>query len=300
MAWLFLLAFFCAIIHTRAVILLALTGITLLTVRALKIPEQLEYSRSQLLSILFVALLLPFAENITTYYSRPTIGIALLLLLPFALQNYTRQSAGVFIFIAGLWVTELISSLLPNNISLLDAQFINISLFIPLTILGGLGAAGTMKRIPANLTPAFLAVFILITCYNSPWLVSSIPDPCCAYYTPDDEKAFQWIKNNTNAEDLFIISTINANQHHGTDAGIWIYPLTDRNTNKRLFNTNWSALEGFPNSCNTGTDNIFIYSGGKPSSFSTIGLSQLRWVEKVFESGKTTIYKVLKCPQTTN
>lgn len=283
------------VVHTRVFILVLLAGTAIIAANVLNLPPKNTFTRSLIYSLLFLISMMPLLENLETFYNNVVVGAILFALVPFAFMNYPKQITAIFIFTTGLWGIKLLSDIPVNSITLLDEQFINLALFIPLSLLGGLGFAGTAKQFSQTYTPFLAIILAFFICYNSSWLVSLIPDPCCNYYTLDDERAFQWIQGNTKAEDLFIISTINDNQQHGTDAGIWIYSLTGRNTNKRLFNTNWSLQEGFPNSCNSGTDDIFIYTGGKPFSFSTIGLSQLVWMEKVFESGKTIIYKVVKC-----
>lgn len=283
------------IIHTRIIVLIALAGMTIFIIKALKFPAQFELSRTILYSLLFIITLVPFSKNILTYFNRPVLGIILILLLPFAIRNYSKQSSGLIIFIAGLWGIELFLSFISDEASLLDTQFINMSLFIPFSILGGMGITGGIKQIPTLLKPFYLFAIIFIICYNSPWQSTLIPDPCCTFYTEDDEIAFQWIQANTKEEDLFIISTTNDKQQHGTDAGVWIHALTQRNSNKRVFNTGWNFNEGFPNSCNSGTKDIFIYSGGKSYSFSPNKLEEVIWVTRIFQNGRVSIFKVMKC-----
>ena len=283
------------IIHTRIIVLIALAGITIFIIRALKFPAQFELSRTILYSLLFIITLVPLSENIQTYFNRPVLGVILILLLPFAFRNYSKQSSGLIIFIAGLWSIELFLSFISDEAALLDTQFINMSLFIPFSILGGMGITGGIKQIPTLLKPFYLFAIIFIICYNSPWQATLIPDPCCTFYTEDDEIAFQWIQANTKEEDLFIISTINDKQQHGTDAGVWIHTLTGRSTNKRVFNTDWNINEWFPNSCNSGTKDIFIYSGGKSYSFSPGKLEDVIWVERIFQNGRINIFQVLQC-----
>lgn len=116
-------------------------------------------------------------------------------------------------------------------------------------------------------------------------------------YIQDDKIAFNWIQQNTSDEDLFIISVIENIQKHGTNMEpmrvFWIYPLTNRHTNKVIFNTTWK--EGIINNCNSEKSDIYIYTGGHQYSFSKEILSKINWIKSVFEQGEIKIFKVIKC-----
>lgn len=282
-----------AIIHTRMVGLLFLLWLTAFTTRLLKIPGKFNFQRSVIYSLLFLISLLPLSQNALVYFNQPILGIVLALFLPMAFTGYPKETSGLFIFTAGIWGTEWLRSFAPNSISALDTQFINMCLFIPFSIQGGLSAAGGMEFVSPKHQRIIPFIILFATFYNSPWQTTLIPDPCCNYYTQDDEVAFQWIRDNTSKKDLFIISVIESGQKHGTDAGIWIYALTGRNTNKIAPNIKWK--EGIISSCNSGELDIYVYSGGNQHSFSPDLLSNLNWMEPVFECGKNKIFKVSKC-----
>ncbi|MFN8435833.1 MAG: hypothetical protein U0V18_17555 [Anaerolineales bacterium] len=282
-----------AITHTRAIVLIILFGIAVIFISKLKLPEKFEVRKSIIYSFLFLITLSPFLNNISIFFNNPIIGVALLFFLPFAFRNYPKEISGLFIFIASIWILEFILYLLSIKFSSLDTQFISIYLFIPFSMIGGLGIAGAMEVKFTKLKLFFPLTLILITIFSSPWEASLAPDPCCTYYTQDDQNAFNWIQQNTSDEDLFIISVIENTQSHGTDAGIWIHPLTNRHTNKVIFNTTWK--ESIINTCNSGKSDIYIYAGGHQYSFSKDILSKLNWVEAVFEQGKIKMFKVIKC-----
>ncbi len=282
-----------AITHTRAIVLIALFGITIFFINLLKLSEKFGTRRSIVYSFLFLMTLLPILTNIRTYFNRPMLGIALLLLLPLAFRSYPKEISSLFVFMASTWAFDFILFLLSINFSWFDAQFINIYLFIPLSMMGGLGIAGAMKSISTRLSLGIPLTLLLITIYNTPWQATLEPDSCCNYYSQDDKIAFDWINRNTNYKDLFIISVIENTQKHGTDAGVWIHPLTNRSANKVIFNTDWE--EGIISMCNSGTSDIYVYAGGHQYSFSPEILSNLSWMEPVFERGKIDIFKVIKC-----
>lgn len=288
-----LLLVFSAITHTRSIVLVLLFGIIVIFINILKLPEKFELRRSMVYSFLFLIALMPLLSNISTFFSHPILNFSILFLSPLAFRSYPKETSGLYIFIAGIWATDFILSFLPNKVSILDIQFINIYLFIPFSMIGGLGIAGAMGSMSAKSKLLLPLTLIFITIYNSPWQVTLEPDICCNYYSQDDQIAFDWIYHNTNDKDLFIISVIEDAQKHGTDAGIWIHPLTNRSTNKVIFNTDWE--EGIISTCNSGASDIYVYAGGHQYSFSSKVLSNLSWMESVFERGKINIFKIIKC-----
>lgn len=283
------------VVHTRVFVLVLLALAAIIAANALSLPPRNTFTRSLIYSILFAISMMPLLENLETFYNNVAVGAFLLILMPFAFMNFPNQTTALFIFITGVWGVKLLSEIPVNPITLLDAQFINLTLFIPLSMLGGVALAGGLKHTPRNLKPFLLFTVIIVTCYNSPWQSTLKPDPCCDLYTNDDKVAFEWIQSSAKEEDLFIISTVNYKQQHGTDAGTWIYALTEKNVNKRVFDTKWDISTGFPNSCNSGTTDIYIYMGGKQYSFPREQLMGLNWIEIVFSHGKVSIFKVVKC-----
>ena len=299
--WVLILTLCNVVIHTRILALLILVAAAKYFVDSLKIPNApLGYIKSVSFSALFFISLLPLSNHIKIYFNNVILDIALVLLLPFAFRYYPKYSLGLFIFMAELWGIESIFTTIHSGNPIFDKQFTDIMLYIPFSVSGGLGIAGALKELQGKIHFLLLFTFFTLICFSSTWQVAKTPDTCCNYYTRSDEIAFDWIKNNTQKEDLFLISSLDDSQNHGTDAGVWIYTLTKRNTNKRTFNTNWELNEGFPNTCNSNLKNIYIYVGGQPYSFSNKKLAAIPWVEKVFEEENTIIFKVIKCAKSSS
>jgi hypothetical protein len=284
------------VIHTRAIVVIVLALGSLYFSRLLKYKEKLDFLFSIKVSILFIILLLPLKEYILTYYERYPVVILLVILLPFAFFNYSKETTWIFFFISSLWATQFISNLFFASFEFLDIQYISMMLFIPFSILGGLGIAGIIKQTPLFLHPLIFIVFAFTVTYNSPWLLATHPDPCCEYYTQDDNNAFEWINENAPKDSLFIIATFSdGKQQFGSDAGIWITPLTKLNTNKMRYNLNWNDYKIFPQGCNPNLSEVYIYTGGIDYSFSNKELLSINWFELVYSSNSTSIYKISKC-----
>jgi hypothetical protein len=285
-------------IHTRAIVIITLAFGSLSLTRLLNYKENPSLFFSTKVSALFLILLIPLKEYIFTYYDRYPVAILIILLLPFAFSHYPRETSWVFFFISSLWITQFISNVFFVSFEFLDIQYISMMLFIPFSVLGGLGVAGIIKQIPVFLKPLIAIAFIFTVIYNSPWQLSTFPDPCCEYYTQEDGNAFKWIDENISKDSLFIISTFSdGKQQFGSDAGIWINPMLGYDTNKIPYSTDWVDDSMFPKSCNSGLQEAYIYTSGREYSFSNKTLANILWVELVYTSSSVNIYKVRKCSQ---
>jgi hypothetical protein len=287
-------------IHTRSLFIFILLAIVLFLVKILDIPDTLGFPKAFLYSTLFVVSLLPLRSALGNYYNRIPLDMVLIGLLPFGFRNFTKQLSGIFFFMALIWLSEFMGEYFMSGFKPFDAQFTSLMLFIPLALAGGLGLSGLTKDLNTTGAIAVTGFLILVIAYDSPWQKSLIPDPCCNYYTEADKRAFEWIKAKTDKNALFVIAAIDGGQRHGTDAGIWIHPLTNHPVNKRAYNADWANSVEFPNSCNSGESDIYIYLGGNNYSFRESQLSNLSWVDPSFSDGRVNIYRVLSCSYSDN
>jgi hypothetical protein len=122
------------------------------------------------------------------------------------------------------------------------------------------------------------------------------PDSCCAYFNQDDRQAFRWIRENTNAQALILISAYTAGRAVvGTDAGLWITPLTGRPAAEMPYNIDWSSPAAFEQACRFGAQETYVYAGGKASSFLMGKPSYGVGIRLAFQSGKTSVYQLVGC-----
>lgn len=283
------------VLHTRSVFILASVAFSFFIANKLIHSDLLNYQKSILYSALLFFSLLPLESTITVFYNRLFLGTVLILLLPFGFRFYPKELSAIFIFTASIWLMNFLGKSLSISKAAYDDQFISMMLFIPLSIISGLGISGVTKQFSVKNRAIIFGIFLLSVSFKSPWNSSNFPDPCCDFYSQVDEQAFQWITNNTLEDALWVISVAENDRQHGTDAGIWISSLTGRHVNKRMYNTNWESKAEFPHSCNSGTNDIYIYSGGGNFSFKETDLLKLNWVNTVYENQSVKIYKVLNC-----
>jgi hypothetical protein len=288
------------LLHTRIVICLALAAAGYYLSGKLQYKKQAGLVWSLVVSLFFGLFIWAFLRFWGEFYQGPLVWLILALLLPFGFWEYPRHLAAVFIFLLGLWGVMRLP--LPGSQTLLDRQFLDMLLYIPFSLVGGLGLAGLMKKMPHLLpqkpaVPVWISIglFCLVILNFAP-KSSLVPNPCCNYFTEADRSAFQWIKGNSSEHTLFVISAFSAQQQkYGTDAGIWIYPLTGRGVNTLPYNTDW-GLASFPEAlCRFGAGQTFIYLGDADFSFKDSQLSRQPWLRLAFQQENVKIYEVTKC-----
>ena len=218
------------------------------------------------------------------------------LLMFFAFQAFPRFSAGISLFVLGVWVASKIT--IPfqgHHLLLLDPIFVETMLYIPLALFIGLGFAGLSGKLTHH---AAAQVFLAIS-MGAMVLASMLssntfrPDPCCNYVKRADVDAIHWIGGSTQAKAVVWIAAFQAkNFMIGTDAGIWVNPLTGRNTNKLAYDFDWNSPSAPGAICKPGYQDVYIYKGGMPYSFNQAQLAKQNWLRVIFEENGTAIYNV--------
>jgi len=215
--------------------------------------------------------------------------------LPYAFQSFPFLSLTAILYLLGLGlVSEFPSPAFLESYSyrLLDRTFLQISLFLPLSILGALGLSGFRKTfvIQNQLKRGAITVIFLIFSWNATQLLF-YPDACCGYVRNRDLAAFNWINLNLPSDATLVISGLRVSDRLiGTDAGIWVQSLTGRETKKRPFDLSWFAPGVIDDICQF--DSPHIYAGGREFSFNSSELEISNRYEELFSQGKTSIYLI--------
>jgi hypothetical protein len=286
------------LIHSRILICLLLVLLCYFLSGKFQFKERLSFFQSIRLSLLFAISLWPLLQFFLEFYKGVPVWIILLILLPFAFQSHPRITTGIFFFMFGLWFVDLVPRALKLSAPLLDRQFLEMMLYIPCSIIGGIGFDGLIRKLEPNRILKWGAVVIFAggVLFNFQQHNSLSPDSCCNYFTKNDQLAFQWIQNNDLPHTLFIISTFSdGDKMYGTDAGIWITPITKIAANKLLFNAKWNSDDMFSEICRASENDTYIYAGGNKYSFDKTQLSSETWLKSVFQTGTVEIYQVVGC-----
>ena len=298
--WGFTLAAGITLLHTRALICVLLVGACMMIAARLPIDERFGPFQAVRYAVLYIVSLWPLKPYLLDYYGHWPIFFVFCVLLPFAFREFPRLALAVFLFTAGSWSTAIVPPLFGEEYrALFDQQFLEMMIYIPFSVMGGLGFSGMMKSLPLMrvqwLAAAVLPVIVMFNFFQHRMVY---PDPCCDYFKKHDQLAFQWLQRQVGDHSLVLISAFdNDGQILGTDAGIWIYPLLGLPTNKLRFDTDWTSRLERENVCNFGAKEVYIYAGGRIFSFNNVQLAQEPWVVEVYEAGQTIIYRVSSCEE---
>ena len=311
--------FVSVLIHTRSLIIFAFMGASLL----------LTIWRKRLLllfqRLVFVVALCVLAAEIAvvqgnavlallfgTYIGQDifTTGLIIFLLLfsvwtfPdltfFLLMLLSLTMAGLFIPVAGF--------LGYGALTLLDRPYVQMLLYLPLSIFGGLGLAGLNQflqrfsfhpKLLAQLMTLLVIGFVIL---NAKASHSFYPSDCCQIASRDDLAAIHWMDKTLPPDadvliastDLFVTSLESPNTLAGVDGGIWITSLISRKTTPMRGGLNFDQPEIHADVCKKKIE--YIYAGGMPQSFNVLQLGgQADWYQIIFFLPKAKVYQVIGC-----
>jgi len=198
------------------------------------------------------------------------------------------------------------------NLTLLDRPFVEMILYLPLSLLGGLGLAGLQQYLQHTQTRLGNLHFswgklagvlcIGLVLINALSKYELYPSDCCAIAGPDDLVAIDWMDKNLPADarilvsavDLIVLASGTAQGYLSGDAGAWITPLTDRATIPRPYNSDLGQRVIFDNLCETQINYIYIGEIGQ-----TFDASQLTahpdWYKPLLSMPKAGVYQLVGC-----
>lgn len=231
-----------------------------------------------------------------------------------------RNPVGIMVL---LWVVLLLAEgntyrLGPSALNFTNLSAIFIMLFLPLSLLAGIGVEELFRLAPALNRRAVEeagAALLLIAGAIAGITRTDDVEPYRYFVTPADAAAMEWINNNTPANAMFAINTHvwNKNAVHGTDGGYWIPYFTGRRTNTSsmiytlgtaeyekevsAFSQTVKQLETdptvLPEICDRGVD--YIYIGANqffPSRFQPRVIAELPGAQLVYDRLGVKIFRV--------
>lgn len=236
----------------------------------------------------------------------PVTALVLLLSI-FAWMVYPRLT-----FVSVLTIVFLLGSLfvpvtwLPGyrDLTLLDRPFVEMILFLPLSVLGGLGLAGLEMKLKGKFAwgkyvgllamgGAVIQAFFTYTLY---------PSDCCAIAGNDDMVAMAWVEEQLPVHArIGIASTAlkvmpfeSSEGEVGADAGIWITPLTNRVTVLLPNDLDFDQRLALERLCELEIGYLFTGETGQPFDVNKI-LSRPEWYKPLLSMSKTGVYEVVGC-----
>ncbi len=259
-SWFTLTALTGEIIHTRFALLLGAAGIGWLLAR-LK-PRLLAPLAIAVLALEgFLLLRDPLLRAALEPYVNG-VGLLVCVLAVLALATHPREG-----FAALLGLAVLIGMMfvpLPLYTALLDRPLVQMTLWLPLALLGGIGAARLPRWHAAFLVPVLLLHALATQSFS--------PAPCCELAGADDVAALAWMADNLPAEARVGIAVTDVSlSASGTlvdtpvDGGAWVSPLTGRAAIPLPHDLNFQDPETHAFLCAEGITHLYV--GGKDSSF---------------------------------
>jgi hypothetical protein len=198
------------------------------------------------------------------------------------------------------------------DLTLLDRPFVEMILFLPLSLLGGLGLTGLERTLqaaqtrPGNVT--FLlskyigVVFVAVLFINALFKYEVYPSGCCSIVGRDDLVALDWMDKNLPVDARILISSIELRVlatdsfqgSAGTDAGIWINPLTGRAISSLPYFSDFSQSTILDTLCSMQVNYIYIGEAGQTFDDTKIA-PHPDWYKNLLSMPKVKVYEVIGC-----
>ncbi len=312
-------------IHSRA---LVLVGIALLCALAAlgwsRLPKLLRglvflIAISGLVALTLIILSKPILSLALNPYLQRSLWIspAVVLLLTFGCVKYPRAMfsliLSLILLLSSLFVPLI--NLLPGYAyqTLLDRPFVEMILFVPLSILGGLGFAGLvktlgrlefMRRLPSKLMPGVVTLILFgLVFVNAVSRYDFYPSDCCQIFAEPDAVAFDWMDKNLpdNAgiliasSDIVLFESGSLVSQAGSDGGIWLTPLIDRKTFSMSYLTDFNEISTRKILAQRGI--MYIYIGGTARSFREAQLqNNPSFYKLIFSLSGAHVYELVNVP----
>lgn len=242
------------------------------------------------------------------YLAKGILVSSLVLFLSiFAWMAYPRLT-----FVSVLSVTFLLASLfipvtfLPGyrDLTLLDRPFVEMILFLPLSLLGGLGLAGLERKLQGRFVWGRVAGLLAagVIAVNAFFAYDLYPSDCCVLVGNDDVAAMAWVADQIPVDArIGIASTalkVMASESHegdvGADAGIWVTPLTGRTTVLLPSNLDFSQRAAVDHLCQAGVSHLFLGEVGQLFDRERLN-SHPEWYRPLLSMPRTGVYEVTGC-----
>lgn len=284
------------LLHTRLFVCLGILGGVYLLLRILPLK-----GGERLLQIVMVAggfsILWLFRNSLLVFYANGYFIplILILVLLPLAVKEFHRVTFLIVLSTLGLSVASRVPLGLEGyGAFLMNAQFLEILLYIPLASLVVVGMAGLFKqefRFSNWIKRAAVILVVVVLLFDFPSKRSLYPDSCCTYVNQSDLQAIHWIRSQSSLDSTIWIPAFKPGKYKiGTDAGIWIPALANRNANKLPYEYDWKVYSARETLCQVYYGEVYVYAGSTQFSFDVTTLEAVEWLELTFSSGGTRIY----------
>jgi len=238
------------------------------------------------------------------------ITVLVLCLSIFAIKEYSQVILACMFSMCFFWGSLFQPVNLPGYriLTLLDRPFVEMILYLPLSVMGGLGLAGLAKVISKIQIGTFslhqnAGIFVIgLVGVHAFFTYNLYPSKCCVIVSKDDMLAITWIKNHLTREahigisgtELDVLTSESPEGIVGGDAGIWIMPLIGRATIPMLYSSDFGQPSVKEVLCQNGID--YLYVGEFGQSFDTRKLNEHpEWYSTILSMQQIKVYEVIGC-----
>ena len=208
------------------------------------------------------------------YYGAGTLSTLLVCVLGIFAFKYRPQIAlAICLFLALMLSGLLIPAPWPEFGSVLDRPFVELWIFAPLSLLGGVGFAGLLPYL-GSVGSKLAAVIIAVALACHAMLAYDLKaSSCCRIVAPDDMVALHWLGTNLQDQELVAIATEPLQLGPGryqtliapVDAGAWVNPLTGLGVVLLSSDVDLGTQAVHDDLCRNGAR--YIYVGGSGQGF---------------------------------
>jgi len=239
-----------------------------------------------------------------------SVTLTVLLLAIFALRCFPRMAFASLIVVFFTLACLFLPVTLPayGYQTLLDRPFVEMALYLPLAILGGLGAAGILGLIGNRVRWGKMRVLVTLVLFAPVVLNIFIhydfyPSGCCNLVSDDDLIALDWMDENLPGDVVVLVSTTelrvlegHQDRRHMADAGVWVLPLTGRRVVPAAYDVDFNSRGVLKRLCRRGVTHIYV--GGGKQSFKNRTLRMKKdWYAPALLLPRAKVYNVIGCPE---
>ena len=310
-------------VHSRMsfVILISFAS-WVLAVKANNLPQKHQASVFRILLLLIVGIIFYTQQNpLLTLTFEPYFfgagGYSTAILLFFSIFAFREYRQGVYFcllfmlgILAALYIPFSVSMVNLPARNLLDRPFVEMIFHLPLSLMGGLGFAGFVKRMER--LPVFnrsffqnLFIFLLIS-FLSFFMIKNHrfhPSGCCTLVYYDDTIMMDWIAKNlpddtrilVAANPLEVMPDAKSSGLVGSDAGVWLPYFTRREILPFPYTADFSNAAIRQQLCQSRVD--YIYVGANAQSFNDkTFLENKHWYKEVISLPHAGLFAIEDCP----
>jgi len=238
------------------------------------------------------------------------ITALILLLSVFALKEHSRVVFACLLSMAMLLGGLFLPIQVPGygSLTLLDRPLVEMILYLPLSLLGGLGLA-SLENLLTNASfwklfrKGYILAFMMgLIVIHALVTYDFYPSDCCVLVGNDDREALAWMDTHLPGEAQIGISVTELNVlpsdalegYSGGDAGIWITPLIERATVPLFFSSDFGQEDVRNLLCQSGVTHLYVGQLGRPFELARLQ-EHPEWYKVLLSTEQVKVYEVIGC-----